>query len=70
MVSKRFFTIAVLIWMIIVLATYGSAEQSGRLVSETYVVRSGDTLDAISYRFMAKSPLGVMYANSERESLS
>ncbi len=55
MVSKRLFTLAVLIWMAIVLATYGSAEPQGRLVSEVYTVRAGDTLDAISYKYMAKS---------------
>lgn len=36
-------------------ASCGSAEPRGQLVTETYTVVSGDTLDAISYRYMAKS---------------
>lgn len=36
-------------------ASCGNAEPRGQLVTETYTVVSGDTLDAISYRYMAKS---------------
>lgn len=36
-------------------ASCGNAELKGHLVSETYTVKSGDTLTAISYQFMKKS---------------
>ncbi|CVK18506.1 LysM peptidoglycan-binding domain-containing protein [Sporomusa sphaeroides] len=36
-------------------ASCGNAGPKGHLVTETYTVKSGDTLDAISLRYMAKS---------------
>jgi len=36
-------------------ASCGNAELKGHLVSETYIVKSGDTLTDISYQFMKKS---------------
>ena len=33
----------------------GNAQPKGNLVTETYIVQAGDTLDDISYRYMAKS---------------
>ncbi len=52
---KKIFQLAVMVWMALVLATYGSAEPQGRMMSETYTVQTGDTLDGISYKYMAKS---------------
>lgn len=57
MVGKKIIVLAMLAWLAIVLATYGSAEPQCRLVSEVYTVRAGDTLDEISYKYMAKSPV-------------
>ena len=56
MLNRQHFQTAILLVIAIVLLTsFGSAEPQGRLVIETYIVKSGDTLDAISYRFIAKS---------------
>lgn len=35
----------------------GNAQSKGHLVTETYIVQAGDTLDDISYRYMAKSSM-------------
>ncbi|QDR80201.1 hypothetical protein SPTER_15190 [Sporomusa termitida] len=56
--KKRFFTISLMAWLVIVLAvSCGNSEPvaKGRLVTETYTVVTGDTLDVISYQFIKKS---------------
>ncbi|MGL5512583.1 MAG: hypothetical protein ACRDBM_05000, partial [Sporomusa sp.] len=40
---------------IVLLTSCGNTDPQGTLVTETYIVRSGDTLDEISYRFMKRS---------------
>jgi len=44
--------------LIIALASCGSAEPKGSLVTETYIVQSGDTLWTISEKYMAKNTMG------------
>lgn len=53
MIDRRALLVAVLI--VLALTSCGNTEPKGKLVSETYTVVSGDTLDEISYRYMAKS---------------
>ncbi len=56
MLNRQHFSTAILLVIAIVMLTsFGNAEPKGRLVSETYIVKTGDTLDAISYKFMEKS---------------
>lgn len=49
---KRLLVVAIIT---LAVASCGNAEPKGHMVSETYIVKSGDTLDAISYQYMAKS---------------
>lgn len=50
-------TAMVLAGIILVAFGCGSAAPKGHLVTETYIVATGDTLDDISYEFMAKSSM-------------
>ncbi|WP_094607767.1 hypothetical protein SPSIL_008660 [Sporomusa silvacetica DSM 10669] len=51
---KRLIVVACLFGLVAV--SCGNADQTkGHLESEVYVVKSGDTLDTISYKFMEKS---------------
>lgn len=53
---ERLIMAALLVVMIAIAVTScGCAEQKGQLVTEQYTVQAGDTLDAISYRYMEKS---------------
>ena len=49
------FICAVALGASIFVLTGADAQPQGQLVTETYTVRAGDTLDDISYRYMAKS---------------
>jgi nucleoid-associated protein YgaU len=44
--------------LIVTLASCGSAEPKGTLVTETYIVQPGDTLWSISEKYMAKNIYG------------
>jgi hypothetical protein len=56
---KRNLAAILLIGLLITIAvSCGNANRPpvpGHMVTETYIVQSGDTLDAISYKFMSKS---------------
>jgi len=56
MLNRQHLTTLVFIWLAIVLLTScGNTEPQGALVTVTYIVQIGDTLDEISYQFMGKS---------------
>lgn len=46
---------SIAVGMVVFLLTGMDNQPKGHLVSETYTVSAGDTLDDISYRYMAKS---------------
>jgi len=59
MLNRQHLTTLVFIWLAIVLLTScGNTEPQGTLVTETYIVRPGDTLWTISEQFMQKNTYG------------
>ncbi|HWR06174.1 peptidoglycan-binding protein LysM [Sporomusa sp.] len=62
MITRRYFVIAVMAWLIIVLAvSCGNADEpvaKGKLVTEVYIVQSGDRLWNIAANYMDKNTYG------------
>ncbi|GMB00891.1 LysM peptidoglycan-binding domain-containing protein [Pelosinus sp. IPA-1] len=55
---KALMVVALVGLLILSLASCGSAEPKGTLITETYIVQSGDTLWTIAEKYMAKNTYG------------
>lgn len=62
MIKRRYLTIALMAWLVIFLATscgnISEPAAKGKLVTEVYIVTSGDVLWTIAAKYMAKNTYG------------
>lgn len=58
MLSRQYFAIVILLFLILSMITSCGATQGGQMVTETYTVQPGDTLWAISEQYIQKNTYG------------
>lgn len=61
--------VALLVCLVIMPFSCACAPDSAVKVTETYIVQAGDTLDAISYRYMTKNDYGPRDVREFREGI-